>query len=158
MRITAIVLVFLLGLTANSEARPRRVQAQPEVTFDLFAPILQTTTTSSGSRRRTAKVRSEAIYQAHPPGCPRRAFCGCGASAFLFGTPVRNLFLASNWLKLPRATPAPRMAAARRGHVFVLLEHREGSVWKVYDANSGGGKTRIHYRSIAGFTIVNPNA
>lgn len=93
---------------------------------------------------------------AHPAGCPRRAFCGCGASVEVFGRPVRNLFLAANWLRFPRTSPAPGMAAARRGHVFVLRQHIGGSVWLVFDANSGGQRTRVHPRSIAGYAIVNP--
>jgi hypothetical protein len=40
--------------------------------------------------------------------------------------------------------------------VFVLKEHVEGNTWLVFDANSGGRATRVHHRSIAGYTIVNP--
>jgi hypothetical protein len=94
----------------------------------------------------------------HPEGCPRRAFCGCGASVHLFGHPVRNLFLSSNWLKFPRAAPGHNMVAVRRGHVFVLKQQIEGNTWLVFDANSGGRATRMHERSIAGYTIVNPSA
>jgi hypothetical protein len=50
------------------------------------------------------------------------------------------------------------MAAARSGHVMVLMEHVGGDRWKVWDANSGGGLTRIHVRSIRGFAVVNPHA
>jgi hypothetical protein len=50
------------------------------------------------------------------------------------------------------------MVAARSGHVMVLLEHSEGDKWKVWDANSGKGLTRIHIRSIRGFAVVNPHA
>ena len=92
----------------------------------------------------------------HPEGCPRRAFCGCGASVHLFGHPVRSLFLSSNWLKFPRAAPGQNMVAVRRGHVFVLKQQVEGNTWLVFDANSGGRATRMHHRSIAGYTIVNP--
>lgn len=49
------------------------------------------------------------------------------------------------------------MAAARPGHVMVLLEHAGGDKWKVYDGNSGGGLTRIHIRSIRRFAVVNPH-
>jgi hypothetical protein len=76
----------------------------------------------------------------------------------VFGRPVRNLWLAANWLRFPRAAPAPGRVAARRGHVFVLEHHISGNVWMVYDANSGGRRTRIHPRSIAGYVIVNPHA
>lgn len=93
----------------------------------------------------------------HPSGCPRRAFCGCGAAVEVFGRPVRELWLAANWLRFPRTAPAPGMVAARRGHVFVLRQHLHGNTWLVYDANSGRGKTRLHARSLAGYQIVNPH-
>ena len=104
-----------------------------------------------------AEARDGAIVS-HPPGCPSRAFCGCGASVEVFGRPVRSLWLAANWYRFPRSYPAPGMAAVRRHHVFVLRQHLGGNVWMVYDANSGGRATRVHPRSIAGYTIVNPRA
>lgn len=95
---------------------------------------------------------------AHPIGCPSRAFCGCGASVRVFGHSVRALWPAAAWLRYPRAAPAPGMAAARRHHVMVLESHLSGSTWLVYDANSGHGGTRVHARSIAGYSIVDPRA
>lgn len=94
----------------------------------------------------------------HPAGCPRRAFCGCGASVEVFGHPIRNLWLAAAWFKFPRAAPAPGMVAVRRHHVFVLRSHIGGNTWLVFDANSGRGSTRVHSRSISGLAIVNPRA
>jgi len=93
----------------------------------------------------------------HPPGCPRRAFCGCGAAVEVFGRPVRDLWLARAWFKFPRTMPAAGMVAVRRHHVFVLKEHIGGAVWRVFDANSGQGRTRVHLRSIAGHAIVDPH-
>lgn len=101
--------------------------------------------------------RVAAQIVAHPSGCPSRAFCGCGAAVRVFGSPIRSLWLAANWLKFPRTAPAPGMVAARRGHVFVLEAHLGGNTWRVYDANSGRRLTRIHARSIAGYQIVNPH-
>lgn len=101
---------------------------------------------------------SQAQTLAHPEGCPRRTFCGCGASVHLFGRPIRSLFLASNWLKFPRSAPGYNKVAVRRGHVFVLKQDIGGTTWLVYDANSGGRATRLHPRSIAGYTIVSPSA
>ena len=92
----------------------------------------------------------------HPAGCPRRLFCGCGAAVRVFGSPVRHLWVAANWLRFPRAGPAPGMAAARRGHVFVLESHVGGDLWLVTDHNSGGGLSRLHVRSISGYVIVDP--
>lgn len=95
---------------------------------------------------------------AHPAGCPTRAFCGCGAAVRVFGHSVRELWLAANWFKFPRTSPAPGMVAVRRHHVMVLEADLGGGVWQVYDANSGRHATRIHARSIAGYTIVSPRA
>jgi hypothetical protein len=96
------------------------------------------------------------VVGGRPAGCPRR-YCGCGASLHVFGRIIPALNLAANWLRFPRATPAPGMVAARRGHVFVLERHIGGSTWWVYDANSGRHRTRVHARSIAGFRIVDPH-
>jgi hypothetical protein len=93
----------------------------------------------------------------HPSGCPSRRFCGCGAAVEIFGKPIRSLWLAANWLAFPRAAPAPGMAAARRGHVFVIKEVLGNGMVLAYDANSGGRQTRLHVRSLAGFTVVNPH-
>lgn len=95
------------------------------------------------------------VVGGRPRGCPRR-YCGCGASLHIFGKIIPSLNLAANWLRFPRAAPAPGMVAARRGHVFVLERHLGDSRWLVYDANSGRHRTRIHPRSIVGFRIVNP--
>ena len=94
----------------------------------------------------------------HPSGCPSRSFCGCGAAVEVFGRPVRDLWLAANWFRFPRTLPAPGMAAVRRHHVMVLEADLGNGLWRVYDANSGGRLTRVHARSIAGYTIVNPRA
>lgn len=93
----------------------------------------------------------------HPPGCPRRAFCGCGAAVEVFGKPIRSLWLAARWLDFPRAAPAPGMVAARRGHVFVIKQVLGSGKVLAYDANSGGRRTRLHVRSLAGFVVVNPH-
>ena len=92
----------------------------------------------------------------HPQGCPTRAFCGCGAALEVFGKHVRDLWLARNWFAFPRSEPAPGMVAVRRHHVFVIREVRGPGVVLAYDANSGGRKTRLHIRSLAGYVVVNP--
>ena len=104
-----------------------------------------------------ANVASTELVGGRPSGCPRY-FCGCGASLRVFGRIVPGLNLAANWLRFPRTAPAPGMVAARHGHVFVLEAHVEGDTWMAYDANSGGHATRIHARSLRGYTIVNPRA
>jgi len=100
-----------------------------------------------------------AVIGGRPAGCPHR-FCGCALSLHLFGKIVTtpNLNQAVTWARVfPRAHAAPGMVAARSGHVFKLLAHVRGSVWRVWDANSGRGRIRIHDRSIVGYSIVNPH-
>lgn len=92
----------------------------------------------------------------HPPGCPPRLFCGCGAAVKVFGSPIRSLWLAANWFRFPKAEPAPGMVAVRRGHVFVIEEVVSRGRVIAYDANSGGRKTRRHLRSLAGYSVRNP--
>jgi hypothetical protein len=106
---------------------------------------------------RPLRHHDSAIVGGRPAGCPR-AYCGCGASLYLFGRIIPRLNLAASWFAFPRAQPAPKMAAVRRHHVFVLERHLEGDVWIVHDSNSGGHATRLHARSIAGYVIVNPFA
>jgi hypothetical protein len=96
-------------------------------------------------------------FLSHPSGCPRIAFCACGAAVEIFGVAKRSLWLAEAWFKFPRSYPAPGNVAVRRHHVFVLRERIEGLIWRVADYNSGGHQSRLHQRSIAGWTIVNPH-
>ncbi|MDB6098304.1 MAG: hypothetical protein JWN58_1007 [Gammaproteobacteria bacterium] len=113
---------------------------------------------ASESRNGSVPYDRGGVIGGRPPGCPR-AFCGCEASRYVFGRMIPDLYLAANWIrKFPRTAPAPGMAAARSGHVFVLISHISGADWLVHDGNSGGGKTRVHERSIAGYVIVNPHA
>ena len=168
----------LLVLTSTaSEARSFRTISQApgcNVTmpcdFSLSQPGLSIAHTLQRSERRSksrvdygrpdvpqANVASAELVSGRPSGCPR-SFCGCGASLRVFGRIVPELNLASNWLRFPRTAPAPGMVAARHGHVFVLEAHVEGDTWMAYDANSGGHATRIHARSLRGYTVVNPRA
>lgn len=97
------------------------------------------------------------VVGGRPAGCPH-AFCGCEASRYVFGTIRPELNLASNWIrKFPRAAPAAGMAAARSGHVMILISHVGGRDWLVHDGNGGKHKTWEHVRSIAGYVIVDPN-
>ena len=109
--------------------------------------------------RHVARIplsKAETQIVSHPSGCPSRLFCGCGVALAVYGKHVRELWLASNWLKFPRAAPAPGMVAARRGHVFQIREVRGPGIVLAYDPNSGQRKTRIHLRRLAGYTVVDP--
>ncbi len=162
IRQAAVAGILLLGLlilgAPSGQAEPLRRPVvsfgdwgQPNPMFD-FQPI----SGPYNAVQRHARRSRGTVIGGRPSGCPAR-YCGCSASLYLFGKIIPRLNLAANWLSFPRAAPAPRMAAARRGHVFVLVEHRGGNTWLVHDGNSGGRLTRLHERSIAGFTVVNPH-
>lgn len=171
MRWIIVLFALLVGFSSSAEARryhSQRIDRQPNGFEFLFGspqvqPMFRTQPRISWSERVTHDgvshiMPSSAHIVAHPDGCPHIAFCGCGASVRVFGHPVRELWLASNWYKYPRTSPAPGMVAVRAHHVFVLEADLGGGVWEVYDANSGGHATRIHGRSLAGYTVVNPRA
>lgn len=123
----------------------------------LIALLLMAYPAEAKKRRYDRIVYDEGQIVNHPAGCPRRAFCGCGVSIKVFGHPVKNLFLASNWFKFPRAQAAPGMVAVRHGHVMYIMAMDANGNATVYDPNSGQHRTRIWTRSLAGYTVVNPN-
>lgn len=129
-----VTIILLTFISTSAESRPRRAQNFEGTNYSQTTQIV-----------------------AHPSGCPRRAFCGCGAALEVYGKHVRELWLAANWLRFPRAEPGPGMAAARRGHVMVIRQYLGNGKAVVYDANSGGRLTRVHTRSLAGYTVVNPH-
>lgn len=159
--ISLIALVVTLPTKARAAEDDRRVE-QSYVHHRAVHRVKRTKVAQVrrvvASRRVPAKIRTAAgvVMLPHPPGCPSRLFCGCGAAVELFGSPIRSLWLSTAWYKFPRTAPAPNTVAVRRGHVFVLKRHIQGNVWLAADYNSGGRKSRLHPRSIAGYTIVNP--
>jgi hypothetical protein len=176
LKLVFVASVFVAFSATASEARPARIIGQApgcNVTMPCDFSNSLTRRVSLNSYGRSQKIERPGILQGNglaeansgpgqivggrPGGCPR-SFCGCGASIRVFGRIVPGLNLASNWLRFPRTAPAPGMVAARRGHVFVLEQHVEGDTWMAYDANSGGRATRMHARSLRGYTVVNPRA
>jgi hypothetical protein len=157
MLAVALLCAFFVAPAEARHRHQRSAPVQPDVMCGVLWPC------EAVSRRQIIRdiehISESAVARivSHPVGCPARAFCGCGASVRVFGRSVRSLWLAAAWFKFPRATPAVGMVAVRRHHVFVLESHIGGDVWQVFDANSGKGSTRIHPRSIAGYTIVNPS-
>ncbi|SFI90288.1 hypothetical protein [Bradyrhizobium sp. Gha] len=168
--------LFVIISSIASEARPYRIIRATECNvvmpcdfsnaqtprehvsrYSLQAYRSKQLTAESGAAATVVTVSGDRIVGGRPAGCPS-AFCGCGASLRVFGRIVPELNLAANWLRFPRTAPAPGMVAARRGHVFVLEQSLGGDMWMAYDANSGGHTTRMHARSLRGYTIVNPRA
>jgi hypothetical protein len=174
MKSLAFAGALLCVLSIDAEARqPHRTISCVE-TGSVMAPVCMGRDSNPFSGARSIRVRMHRDRQAanprprlarqttsevvsHPIGCPAIAFCGCGAAVHIFGRPVRELWLAANWFKFPRAAPGAGMVAVRNHHVMVLETNLGGGVWWVFDANSGRHLTRIHARSIAGYVIVNPH-
>jgi hypothetical protein len=160
MMLIAGLLSVALSITfaASAHATPRHKQQRQTIVCDMRGCSDQARQARGDGAEANAAVDANggAVVNRRPQGCPR-AFCGCEASLYLFGKIRPELNLASNWVrKFPRTSPAPGMAAARSGHVMVLMSHVEGNNWLVHDGNSGGGLTREHVRSIKGYVIVNP--
>lgn len=172
MRIIIAAMAFLALLASPAEARKRTSAAHPDC--NILFPCQGVAASPRGERvvkamggfgvakpvySRRAEItpqRAAASVVAHPSGCPSRAFCGCGTAVRLLGAPVRSLWLARAWFKFPRAAPAPGMAAVRNGHVFAIEQVLGNGTVLAYDPNSGGRQTRIHVRSLAGYTVVDP--
>ena len=146
MRRAVLVFAALLLFSAQAEARPHHA-------IHHFQGYRQAYAMAPGM---VSVPSSERVVGGRPAGCPN-AFCGCEASLYKFGRIVPGLNLASNWRRFPRTAPAPGMAAVRSGHVMILESQVGGNVWTVHDGNSGGHVTREHARSLAGYTIVDPN-
>lgn len=153
----ALTIAMSFIVTANAQPRHHRHHHHHKThitnTQNCFLGLCNTATV-------VAEVgdRMKATFLPHPRGCPARNFCACGASVEIFGRSIRSLWPAAAWFSFPRTEPAPNMVGVRRHHIVVLKRHIKGSVWLVYDANSGGHRTRLHQRSIAGFSIRNPHA
>ena len=89
-------------------------------------------------------------YLPHPAGCPRYAFCGCGARKDLGLSDVR-LNLAWNWTKYYHG---PTPVAVWRHHIAIIERWTGPNTAILRDYNSGGGLSRRHERSLAGARIV----
>lgn len=152
--VLAAVLLALSALPANAIINCNQQGCSSE---GFKNPPGQRHAAKSNKRMGKARIEDGARYLPHPPGCPRIAFCACGASVEIFGKAIRSLWPARAWYKFPRTSPGYKMVAVRAHHVFVLISHVGGNEWLVRDYNSGGHKSREHVRSIAGYKIVNPN-
>lgn len=179
----AIAVILLIPTTAQAakhyhhhyrhQQRPMHVDQYPAMAYPAYQPTYQPQQKSHRWSRKFADATfaryadGNIEYDSgrivnHPAGCPGRAFCGCGVCIRL-GIPIATckklgLFLASNYIhKFPRTSMAAGMVAARSGHVMYIERLDANGNAVVYDPNSGGHATRVHTRSLAGYTIVNPH-
>jgi hypothetical protein len=153
-----ITAVCMLGLSP-AQAAPKDYRPIDVAAIPAYGPQGHVPQPYPMGRRHIAPSNGWSMAEGvvgHPPGCPRRAFCGCGTSVKVFGRPVRELFLARNWLKFPRVSPAAGMVAARYGHVFYIQSVNGDGTVLAYDPNSGGHQTRVHTVSLRGYKTVNP--
>jgi len=106
--------------------------------------------------RSKSAVAAPVTMLAHPDGCPRVAFCGCGAAIDALGRNVRSLWVAANWYAFPRSSPGYNTVGVRPHHVLVLKQQVSGNIWMANDYNSGGHLSRYHAVDISRYTIVSP--
>lgn len=166
--------IVLIAATSPASARLLNTRATAALTPDVAAvpayPLAGEAAHASnqtaryrrageGGRRYTAPaaVASEG-YLPHPNGCPRSAFCGCGAAVRIFGTPRRDLWPVSAWYRFPRSFPAAGMVGIPHAHHVYVLEYQvSGSQWMTSDFNSGGHMSRRQVQDVSRVTIVNPH-
>ncbi len=176
MRIITLFLCFGLTILGSTSAEARHHRAPHHhhhhhrahhyntqfVAPDMYSPTAPSTTWGifQTSQQPTSPTKNS-VVGGRPSGCPH-AFCGCGASLYLFGKIVPSLNLAWNW-----ATHFPHIAmssaqngdvAVRRHHVVVVLANKGNGVFMVHDSNSGHHLTRIHDRQLGGYIFVRPHA
>lgn len=120
-----------------------------------FALLLVSTTADAGPRHRASFDLGELLP--HPAGCPRIAFCGCGVSVKLWGQAKREYFRAAAYFRFPKAHAARGMVAVRNHHVMYIEDVDANGNATVYDPNGGGHRTWRRVRSLAGYSIRNPN-
>ena len=179
MKPIIFALLIAVSIAGPAEARHVKRQADPPTLVERLAGAVAsfvrraasaaaTTAASAATARVEAPGRPrEAFYAAsdldgevvaHPVGCPRIKFCACGVTVRKYGHPVPSLFAASSWRQFPRAEcGAGRVAIWGSIHVALILScHADGTA-DLYDANSGGGLTRIHRRELPSL-IVDPPA
>ena len=158
--ILALIALIAFSFPAQAKYRHHYRHHHHYRTYDANWNLAHRASRVRYSRHTHRQVTSglNGAFLSHPAGCPRIAFCGCGAAVEVFGAAKRSLWLAAAWFHFPHTSPAPGMVAVRPHHVFVLRQHIEGSVWLVADFNSGQHKSRLQARSVAGYTIVNPHA
>lgn len=162
-RIAALAAI-LLALTIPAKATPQNIIIcnQQGCSDRVLSGATVNKTISVDHRggnfnRRAVRASEGVSFLPHPAGCPRIAFCACGASVEIFGRSIRALWPARAWYKFPRTSPAAGMVAVRSHHVFVLKQQIEGNIWLAIDHNSGGHMSRLHAVSINGYKIVNPH-
>ena len=128
----SIALSIAFAMSAN--ATPRHRQQRQTIACDMrgCSDQVQQARAERAEANTAVDANGGAVVNRRPQGCPQ-AFCGCEASLYLFGEIRPELNLSSNCIrKFPRTSPAPGMAAARSGHVMVLMSHVEGNNWLVH--------------------------
>lgn len=124
------------------------------------ALVVPARSTGRAPKRRRGRGRHKRRSSAIPQAVRRVPSAAAAAAPRRGSSARRSVRCGLLWPGLnsrgPRQVPAWLRCA---GIMCSCSEsHLGGSTWLAYDANSGGHATRIHARSIAGYTIVNPHA
>jgi hypothetical protein len=154
----AVVAPFALVVATHADALPHQFHRYVASHHVAVVNHARTNKMARAPAPSRAVAGSETQIVAHPVGCPRTLFCGCGAAREL-GLSDPSLWAVKAWYQFPRAAAAPGMALlwGERHVAAIRAVHEDGTV-TVYDANSGGGLTRIHRISLRGLIVVDPHA
>lgn len=124
------------------------------------APLAALNATAKPQKVARARSTVEVISTLpHPPGCPRTAFCACGAAVELFGSAIRSLWPVSAWRKYPRDIARPdNVVFEHYSHLSVLKRQVSGTVWEVHNYNGNKHQSSVQRKDIAGLEVRNPHA
>lgn len=149
--------VFLDDL-AESKITTWRDTMKRSVMAALLAVLVSTTVADARPRKHRHHQATDTTIVAHPAGCPRTLFCGCGVSVRVFGRPIRSLYLASNYgYYFNQTSFRPGVVAYRSGHAVYVTGGTVANA-TVYDPNSGRHLTRIHSRDLSRYRFVDPHS
>jgi hypothetical protein len=124
----------------------------------LLAVALSATIADAKPRKARHHRSIDTTIVAHPAGCPRSLFCGCGVSVKVFGRPIRALYLATNYGRyFNQASFGPGMVGYRSGHALYVIGGTVDNA-TVYDPNSGNHQTRVHARNLSRYRFVDPRS
>ena len=100
-----------------------------------------------------AVANGEVHYLPHPPGVRRTQFCGAGAWYALTGQVVNGgtWAIADYW---PGHYHGSTPVAHWPGHVAIIRQNYGNGTALMEDYNSGGHKSRLWVRSLAGARII----
>lgn len=172
LRVAAAIAAILLVSSPAEAKRRHKHKAAPQVTSvfcgDRYCGGADVTTPQANQAVQDTEHYSSRgdVIGGRPAGCQFRIrgygfnwpYCGCAVSLKVYGTVIReakrNLLQARNWaregVRIAKSQVQPGDVVGRGGHVAYVEGGSYPNV-RLYDPNSGGGKTRVRYSDLREF-------